>query len=368
MSSYTAAMRRTLRAALVVAVIGVVSTGVSAAEAQAVTPANVYTESDAAGAGPWNMLFRAAAGTRNTPVFTRSGDTLIVDDRVPLKAGAGCAAVKGDNTKVRCTRPRWGYVVASLGDGNDTLTNKITLQFWADGNEGDDVMYGSSGQDVVNAGPGNDTIYGGAGNDSLAGNEGVDHIYGGTGDDGLAGWEGTDYLHGQDGDDYLIGQSGVDYLYGEAGDDNLDGGSGNDYFYGGEGSDLLRSRPYTGVDADYFSGGNGTDTLTYQEYTAPITADADGVKGDDGASGEHDTIAVDVNVIIGGSGDDRLSGAYGRQMQLLGGPGDDALRITGTNTGKSTANVLNGGANRTYAGDLCATVAPKVDKLIDCDR
>ncbi len=349
--------------------IGVVSTGVGAAPARAAAPAKVYTQLNGDGSGTYYLHFEAAAGTRNTPVFTRSGTTLIVDDRVPLKAGAGCVAVKGDSTKVRCTRPLWYDIIAALGDGNDTLTNKIRVRFWGSGGAGTDTLYGGPGIDLFHGDGGNDTLYGGAGDDQLLGGAGVDHVWGGTGNDGLVGNENTDYLHGQSGADYLVGTAGNDFLYGEDGPDNLEGGSGNDKLYGGDGADLLRSRPYPGMaDSDYYSGGLGTDTVTFADQAGPVTADADGVKGDDGVSGERDTVDVDVNVLVGGSGDDRLSGVYGRQVQLFGGRGDDTLRITGTNTGASRPNLLDGGANRTAAGDLCSTVAPKADTRLDCER
>ena len=359
-------MRRTLRSALLAAMIGVIPAGAWAAPAQAAAPTRVYTEATGDGTGSWYLFFQAAPGARNTPVFTRSGNTLTVDDRVPLKAGAGCVAVAGDRTKVRCTRPLWYDVIANLGDGNDTVTSKIGLRFWASGEAGNDVMNGGPGIDLFIGGTGNDTIHGNAGNDQLSGSEGVDRIWGGTGNDGIVGGAQTDYMHGQSGNDHLQGTAGADYLYGEAGNDNLEGGSGNDRHYGADGNDLLRSRQYTGADADYFSGGNGTDTVSYEERTTAVTADADGAKNDDGVRGERDTIAVDVNAILGGSGDDRLSAVYGRQMKLSGGRGDDILRITGTNTGKSQPNQLDGGAN--LAGDLCTTVAPRVDVLVNCER
>ncbi|WP_052720312.1 calcium-binding protein [Actinoplanes rectilineatus] len=361
-------MRPHLRPALAAGILGVLSAGLVTTPAQAAAPNRVYTEINGDGTNSWYLMFQAGAGNRNTPVFTRSGNTITIDDRVPLQAGAGCTAVTGDRTKVRCTRALWYDVIANLGDGDDTLTNRTTLRFWGSGEAGNDVLHGSAGFDLFHGNDGNDTLYGNGGDDQLDGGAGVDKLWGGTGADGLVGGPGNDVMHGQSGNDHLIGQAGADLLYGEDGNDNLEGGSGNDKQYGGDGADLLRSRPYGGADADYFSGGTGTDVVSYEEKTTAVTADADGVKGDDGVKGEKDTIATDVNVIVGGSGDDRLSGVYGRAVRLVGGPGNDTLRITGSTAGRSGRNILDGGANRTAAGDLCTTVAPRTDERINCER
>ncbi len=60
--------------------------------------------------------------------------------------------------------------------------------------------------------------------------DGNDALYGGSGDDVLIGLGGDDTLWGGDGDDLLLGGSGDDIFYGEAGNDRLFGGSGNDIF------------------------------------------------------------------------------------------------------------------------------------------
>lgn len=66
---------------------------------------------------------------------------------------------------------------------------------------------------------------------------GQDYLYGGSGDDIINGLDGQDYIHGGAGNDTLIGGegSGTDYVYGEAGDDNLTatvmyGGSGRNTY------------------------------------------------------------------------------------------------------------------------------------------
>jgi Ca2+-binding RTX toxin-like protein len=111
-------------------------------------------------------------------------------------------------------------------------------------------------------------------------------------------------------------------------------GAGNDrlmaaWMSGGGGDDVLMDR----AGAQRFSGGAGDDTATYADRNQAITADPDGIVGDDGAAGEGDTIDTDVENLHGGAGEDQLRaggsgallvGAAGDDL-LQGGPGDDTL-------------------------------------------
>ncbi len=65
------------------------------------------------------------------------------------------------------------------------------------------------------------------------------------------------------------------------------------------------------------------DTADYGYRTRALTVDPDGV-ADDGAAGEGDLLAPDIETIIGGSGDDTLGGGPGPN-RLVGGNGDDRL-------------------------------------------
>ncbi|CAK9886915.1 MAG: Hemolysin, plasmid [Candidatus Erwinia impunctatus] len=58
-------------------------------------------------------------------------------------------------------------------DGNDVLN----------GGKGDDILFGQGGNDTLNGGEGNDILYGGAGNDVLIGGKGDDILIGGAGAD-----------------------------------------------------------------------------------------------------------------------------------------------------------------------------------------
>jgi Ca2+-binding RTX toxin-like protein len=105
-----------------------------------------------------------------------------------------------------------GYAGDPHGDAVDASDN-------ADGNN-NDVIDAGAGDDTVNSGAGDDSVDGGGGNDSLLGGDGADTLVGGTGNDTLSGGAGADVILGGDGDDLLqVGEG-----------DTLDGGDGDDYF------------------------------------------------------------------------------------------------------------------------------------------
>ncbi|GAA1584318.1 calcium-binding protein [Actinoplanes couchii] len=264
--------------------------------------------------GP-RVLLVAGSGLINNVVVTRSGNTITLDDRVTITAGPGCTAVPGDVTKVTCTDVKpIGLIQLELGSGNDSATNRTSVQSLMDGGTGDDTLRGGSGHD---------TLYGGSGADRLWGNGGPDG---------------------------LVGESGNDTLYGGAGSDFLEGGKGNDKEYGGSGKDRFSQFDQgKAADADLMSGGSGFDTVSYYG-TRAITAGSDRGKRNDGRKGEHDTLLgiegingaggddkiygtgkADVlrgfggnDLLVGNGGNDRLEGGAGKD-RLIGGPGKDVL-------------------------------------------
>src|SRR3954454_16910644 len=96
-------------------------------------------------------------------------------------------------------QPSWGIVpplpVLIGGPGNDLLN----------GTSKNDVMKGNGGNDIINGLQGNDSIDGGTGNDRLSGSEGNDKISGGAGKDTLTGSTGNDKLDGGAGNDKIDG-------------------------------------------------------------------------------------------------------------------------------------------------------------------
>jgi hypothetical protein len=155
---------------------------------------------------------------------------------------------------------------------------------------------------------------------------------------------------------YMYLRDGDDAAFGGSGDDVVEGGSGDDTLNGGAGDDILDGE--TG--ADVHIGGPGCDEVTYRFRDEPVTADLDAATGDDGAAGEGDTIATDVEAIAGGSGDDTLTGNDGPNS-LRGDDGRDRLDGRGGADdlyGDRGDDTLDGGAGDDYCdigGDATGT-------------
>ncbi|MFN8480934.1 MAG: ExeM/NucH family extracellular endonuclease, partial [Kouleothrix sp.] len=140
-------------------------------------------------------------------------------------------------------------ITITVSDGINTANVTITVKAGANGN---DLILGTGGANM---------IFGGNGNDALTGASGSDLLCGGSGDDVLIGGGDADTLDGGSGNDVLTGADGADTLNGGAGNDTIFGGNGNDSMFGGAGNDLLTG----GSGADLFDGGANTDIAV--DYT-----------------------------------------------------------------------------------------------------
>ncbi|MFI7546802.1 calcium-binding protein [Actinoplanes sp. NPDC049599] len=222
--------------------LAAIGVAVAATTTLLAAPAQAATTGTAQVLGEHNSVvrFTAAAGKANTLVITISGRTVTLNDRVAIKAGKGCKAVKGDRTKVRCTTARTPTELSvTLGNKNDRVTNKTGVPMVAEGGSGNDTLTGGSNRNRLFGGSGNDKLTGGARTDAIDGGKGNDTIYGGKGDDWLQGGVGNDTIYGGKGDDWLQGGVGNDTIYGQAGDDTLLGGPGKDKLSGGAGTDEI---------------------------------------------------------------------------------------------------------------------------------
>ena len=152
---------------------------------------------------------------------------------------------------------------------------------------GDDVILGTDGDDVINAGDGRDVICGRGGNDTINAGNGADTILGGDGDDTIQAGQGKDVVFAQDGDDFVSGGKGKDTLAGGEGNDDLRGNEGTDTIDGGAGNDELRG----GQKADTVTGGSGDDTLI--GGTRPDVMDGGSGLDSYNGGGGADTCAVD---------------------------------------------------------------------------
>ncbi len=224
------------------------------------------------------------------------------------------------------------------------------------------TINGTDGNDVIQGTPGNDVICALGGNDVVYGNGGDDQILGGAGNDQLHGGDGADRIQGNTGNDTIWGDDNPAGTY-----DRLGGGPDDDTLYGGTGSDDLDGSQ----GSDVLSGGDGVDYVDYSYRTDDVTATIGG-RGTDETPGKLDTIGSDVENLIGGLGNDTLTGNDGPNS-LDGGPaGNDTLNGMGGDdfldggcqgsknpcVYKKDADVLSGGA-----GYDIASYAPRADNL-----
>ena len=164
----------------------------------------------------------------------------------------------------------------TLTDGNDRVSYKAYDHAVAvlalDGN---DRVFGSQLDDVIEGGDGNDRLLGAGGNDDLNGGNGHDILVGGKGDDTLSGGAGKDILFGGAGQDIFLfdaapGRQNADTI--------LDFKTRQDVI-------RLDSTVFTGavtgaLDAQAFVKGRAAldadDRVIYNKFTGQLLYDADG--------------------------------------------------------------------------------------------
>lgn len=113
-----------------------------------------------------------------------------------------------------------GPVLIMGGDNTDDVIIGSRGDDTIDGRGGDDTICGGAGADDVRGGDGDDAVFGERGDDTLRGNDGADSVFGGHGNDNISGEEGEDQLFGNDGHDIL---NGVEH---PSEGDRLEGGYG----------------------------------------------------------------------------------------------------------------------------------------------
>lgn len=232
-----------------------------------------------------------------------------------------------------------------------TITTR-TVSLGDDGANGDEItLNGTSIDDTFGA-----SFIGtatGVEHFGLNGGLGDDVLTGGATDDELYGGDGLDDLHGGDGNDLVDGGDDADMLDGDAGDDEVHGGNdvADDLLYGGPGDDVFDECSLGGgTGADDIFGEDGVDTVDYSLRSNGVIVTLDSGTADDGESGEGDDI-VTVENVLGGTGNDSLTGNAGNNF-LYGGPGGDDLH------GLSGNDLLEGGAGGDThdGGDLIDTI------------
>ncbi|WP_071516384.1 calcium-binding protein [Geitlerinema sp. PCC 9228] len=114
------------------------------------------------------------------------------------------------------------------------------------------------------AGEGNDILLGGSGVDVLSGNDGDDSIFGGQDEDILNGDDGNNIIFGGQQRDVINGGNGNNLLSGDLGEDTLTGGGGEDRF-------LLRDVAGADIVTDF---ADGIDSLLLPAVGFPLASSA----------------------------------------------------------------------------------------------
>jgi Ca2+-binding RTX toxin-like protein len=227
------------------------------------------------------------------------------------------------------------YDIESLRFSDGTVRSLDSVAPLVTPTVGDDTIFGTTGNNAINALAGNDTVYGGNGNDTVNGGAGNDTLFGGdgldtavfdgnradyvvtrladgrfevkdlravggTGTDVLSGIESVKFadmtvdpssiailppIFGTAGSDMIRGTEFNDAIDGLAGDDQISGGLGNDVLRGGDGNDMIdggygNDTITGGAGLDLLSGGYGDDT--FLEVDLATATGADRIDGGDG--------------------------------------------------------------------------------------
>jgi Ca2+-binding RTX toxin-like protein len=304
----------------------------------------------------------------------------------------------GGNDQVTLTGGGLIAVVAHGGDGNDSINASVlTTAVSAYGDGGNDSITGGLGNDSLSGGDGNDTLIGNGGEDLINGDAGGDVLDGGAGNDALfGGADADDLIPGTYfglSPEYVDGGSGLDQVI-----FNFTGTSG----LMGRTAGTLNVGELGATNATAFNATDVENVLAYINTTVPAAtgfdmtiqdltgsqvnfvrvnftdpADAntltmDGTNGDDNISADYvlppggEPVAgvnlpwgtvwagspgaatiLNTLAIQGDSGDDKIKvaadlsqGAFGWNVRLDGGDGNDLLSADATITGGAGNDTL----------------------------
>ncbi|MEG5032221.1 calcium-binding protein [Microcoleus sp. AT3-D2] len=279
------------------------------------------------------------------------------------------------------------------GEGEDILqgTVEANLMF---GNQGEDTMLGGAQRaDSLYGGKDNDKIgffiADGGNNLSLDGGLGI----------GFSGNEGSNFLRGDLGDDLVVGINVRDSLYGGRGNDTLRGVASNSYLSGDLDDDILvitnstQSSPFAtavitigierttliggggndtliggigefGGGRNFFDGGDGNDTINVFAFSDTalggegddfiVSASVPNVLSSVGASSSFPGFAGR-NLLDGGVGNDTIVAAFVTDT-MIGGEGNDSLSGTFTNAAGGDGNDTIDATKAFFAGTGTALI------------
>jgi Ca2+-binding RTX toxin-like protein len=328
---------------------------------------------------------RIDAGAGNDTVLGDDGGDVVAggDGTDVLDGGAGNDTLDGQGAADTITGDDGNDTIEG-GDGDDDLSGGTGAD-GLDGGAGADTLSGQDGSDTLHGAAGDDQLSGGGDADTLDGEQGADVLDGGEGADRIAGGADSDSLsyeadqrpvtvaldgqpndglpgEGDDvagdveritggaGDDTLLADDGGHALIGGPGSDTLIGGAAADQLDGGDGDDFLDG----GFGADAITGAGGSDTISYASRSAGVVATlaAGSVSGE---PGEGDRLDASSENVVGGAGDDTITGATSASNRITGGAGNDTILIAGDPLSADAA-VCGTGAD-TVRGDRTDSIA-----------
>jgi Ca2+-binding RTX toxin-like protein len=322
------------------------------------------------GAGA-DLFNQGAASTASETIYGGADtDTVSYAQRTAIVTVTVGATGTGDGITGEADDIKSDVEIVTGGTLGDTMTAASGVAVTFNGGPGNDTLIGDSGADTLNGDAGNDTLRGAGGADTLSGGDGNDTFdeetasNGGDVFNGGAGTDTLDYsqrgvgikvtmdgsaaddgaLVGQvsEGDnckadvenilgtaqaDNITGNALNNVITGDLGVDTLNGGAGDDVFLAGAATDGL----------DTISGGTGVDTIDYSQRTALVVVTLNPSVGS-GEVGEGDLLATDMENVIGTDYNDVITG-NANANELVGGIGDDTL------SGLAGDDVLEGGGS-----------------------
>jgi trimeric autotransporter adhesin len=230
------------------------------------------------------------------------------------------------------------------------------------GYDGQDVLIGSGGNDWLDGGTGADTMDGGIGNDTYIvdnandqvveyENKGTDTIRASityslnnaanverlvlTGTNDINGYgNGLDnVIYGNSGDNDLFGYNGNDILKGGGGDDYISGGGGDDIMVGGMGDDTMLVNSVADLVTEYAN--EGTDTVSSSvDYTLGANVENLILTGNAGSGWGNElnneiTGNAQINYLNGGGGGDTMAGGAGGDIYVVDNVLDQVIELAG---------------------------------------
>ncbi len=316
--------------------------------------------------GKGNDVLTAHAGAYDDSIFGNDGNDQIATGlgRDTVNGGAGTDTLVMDWSAL--TDPaatiRHRYVSDGWYRYSDKVGNRVDYvnmdryaltggagADWLGGGSSQDTLVGNAGNDTLDSGGGRATIDGGAGDDLWAANlsefsfailfdaaDSQTNAQMTARDFDLRAIERLTLTLGAGND--VISTAGYaldDVIHGGSGDDSFSLGGGRDQVNGAEGNDLLT--------VDY-SGQAGPVTTRYTANGWNRYAAGDDVQ-------TIDYLAIERFHVLGGSGDDVLTGGSASDT-LIGGAGDDVL-----NSAQGPAMIDGGAGNDRWQADLTGTNA-----------